>query len=210
MLKCLITLNWRFTTHPEGARLDDTRTRLLLLACVCLLQACASISSPDQASTEVVPELNITLPEESCSCLVDEDAADYTFLERGFTALSEHEYIEAVQYFQRYQRLETSKEANWEAAVAIAYVSALSTSPFYDPSETRKTYRRLRKELSDDMEVHEKTLLMRDSLQTFAVMQRHIDDLRSTNGTLREDLKKREEALKRLRELALGQPVAPQ
>jgi hypothetical protein len=190
--------------------LYETRTRLLLIACVCLLQACAITPSPDLVSTQAIPELNITLPEENCSCLVDEDTADYTFLERGFTALSEDEYIEAVQYFQRYQRLETSKEANWEAAVAIAYVSTLSKSPFYDPSDARNTYRRLRKEFTDDMEVHEKTLLMRDSLETFAVMQRHIDDLRSTNGTLREDLKKREKALKRLRELALGQPVAPQ
>lgn len=189
----------------------DTSTRLLLIACFCLLQACASTPSPDQVATATVPELNITLPEENCLCVVEEeDSADYTFLERGFTALLKEEYIEAVQYFQRYQRLETSSEANWEAAVAIAYVSTLSKSPFYDPSDARKTYRRLRKQLTDDMEVHEKTLLMRDSLETFAVMQRHIDDLRSTNGTLREDLKKREEALKRLRELALGQPVAPQ
>ena len=115
--------------------MHEPSTRLLFIACFCVLQACASTPSPDQVTTEILPELNLTLPGESCSCVADEDLADYTFLERGFTALLEDEYIEAVQYFQRYQRLEKSKEAEWEAAVAIAYVSTLSKSPFYEPSK---------------------------------------------------------------------------
>ena len=46
---------------------------------------------------------------------------------------------------------------------------------------------------------------MRDALEAFLVMQRHMNDLQVANTTLAQDLKKREEALKRLRELALGQ-----
>ena len=36
-------------------------------------------------------------------------------------------------------------------------------------------------------------------------MDRRVSDLESDNATLREELEKREEALKRLRELTLGQ-----
>ena len=44
-----------------------------------------------------------------------------------------------------------------------------------------------------------------DLLESFTVMNRHVTDLEGRNGMLEEDLAKREEALKRLRELTLGQ-----
>jgi len=192
--------------HPLSAKLPG-------IAALCLLQACSTSAPMDDATAHrdasSVPELTLNLPEENCTC-VAQDQPDYTFLERGFTALVEGDHIEAVQSFQRYRRLEKSPEADWESAIAIAYVSTLSKSPFYDPEDARKSYRRLNKRLTSDMVVHEKTLLMRESLETFAAMQRHVGNLQATNATLREDLRKREDALKRLRELALGQPVTPQ
>ena len=161
------------------------------------------------ANPETVPELTLNLPSEHCVCVVDA-VPDYTFLERGFTALAEGDHIEAVQSFQRYKRVEESAEAQLEAEIAIAYVSTLTKSPFYDPAEARKAHRRLYKQLKPGMEVHQKILLMRESLETFGVMQRHIVNLEANNATLREDLVKREGALKRLRELALGQSAGSQ
>ena len=55
--------------------------------------------------------------------------------------------------------------------------------------------------------VHNKILMMRDALETFVAMDSKITKLDSDNTALREDLAKREEALKRLRELTLGQKV---
>jgi tetratricopeptide (TPR) repeat protein len=199
----------------------------VLAACATLLAACtqtpveppASEMQPAKAppveERPPVPELTLNLPERrgadcQCPAVPIEGSRDLTFLERGYTAMAVGDHIEAVQYFQRYQRLESSPEANWEAGVAIAYLSMLPTSPFFDPEAARKSWRRLRKDYQSGMQVHEQSLLMRDSLETFVALERHIDDLEANNATLREDLLKREEALKRLRELTLGQRGARQ
>ncbi|MEP1470481.1 MAG: hypothetical protein ABJK20_06025 [Halieaceae bacterium] len=183
------------------------RFALLIFASLAL-QACETFPVGQQkapAEPEPVPELTLNLPDEqSCTC-VEEVAEDYTFLEKGFSALSKGDHIEAVQHFQRYQRLEKSAAAEWESGIAIAYVSMLSSSPFYDAEAARKSYRKLKYEYTEDMQVHEKTLIMAQSLESFVVMDRHIADLENNNATLKEDLEKREEAIKRLRELTLGQ-----
>lgn len=181
-----------------------------------LLQACSQASvQPVQTAQNTtapapIPELNLNLPEQSqCVCEVP-SRSDYTFLEKGFVAVTAGEYVEAVQYFQRYQRLESSPDADWEAAVAIAFVSSLSSSPLYDAEATRKSYRQLRKEDWQAMQLHQQILLMRHALESFLMMDRHMRDLESVNATLKEDLEKREDALKRLRELTLRQRGAAQ
>jgi hypothetical protein len=165
--------------------------------------------TPPGETTETVPELTLNLPEnpEDCVCQAAE-AVDYTFLEKGFSALVAGDHIEAVQYFQRYQRLESSPQSDWEAGIAIAYDSMLPRSPFYDPGAARKAYEALRGSQIEEAAVHDKVLMMRDALETFVAMDREISKLESDNGTLREDLAKREEALRRLRELTLGQKEA--
>ena len=55
---------------------------------------------------------------------------------------------------------------------------------------------------------HEKVLMMRDALETFVAMDREITRLESDYAIVREDLAKRVAALKRLRELTLGQKEA--
>lgn len=179
----------------------------LILIASLLLQACASVRPSEPAASvdvEPEPELTLNLPVEKNAC-VAQDVYDYTPLERGFTSLAAGEYIEAVQHFQRYQRLESTVSANMEASIGIAYVSMLPASPFYDTEEARKSYRQLRKVPIQDLDLHEQTLLMRQSLETFLKMERALIDLGEDNARLKKDLKKREEALRRLRELTLGQ-----
>ena len=188
----------------------------------CLLQACATSAPPEPASEtqppaqsqpqpQPVPELTLNLPKQKdCICKEAEESRDYTFLEKGFDALVVGEYIEAVQYFQRYNRLEDTPESDWETGIAIAYISMLAQSPFYDPEVARKSYRRLKKKYGDNLDLHEMTLMMRDSLETFVGMERKIEKLQADNATLRKELEKREEAIRRLRELTLGQKGAPQ
>jgi hypothetical protein len=153
--------------------------------------------------------LTLNLPEgtEDCACSPVVES-DYTFLEKGFSALVAGEHIEAVQYFQRYKRLESSPLADWEADIAIAYDSMLPASPFYDPQAARKAYEALALRDVQVEAAHEKVLMMRDALATFVAMDREITRLESDNAIVREDLAKREEALKRLRALTLGQKEA--
>jgi hypothetical protein len=189
------------------------KPKFTLLAALCLLQACTAAEPVEEmrpvTESVPVPELTLNLAEQNCNCEVAADAADYTFLEKGFSELVAGDHIEAVQSFQRYQRLEKSAEADWESGIAIAYVSTLPKSPFYDPGEAQKAFSILKKKKREQnikgKNLHERALFMRDALEAFLVMQRHVNNLQVANTTLKQDLKKREEALKRLRELALGQ-----
>lgn len=186
---------------------------LPLLGLVFLVQACTTTPDAEQpaaevtASPESLPELTLNLPEQSENCLcVVGDEVDYTFLEKGFNALVAGDHIEAVQYFQQYQRLESSPQTDWEAGIAIAYDSMLPRSPFYDPEAAQQSYQDLKGRQLDGVPVHNKVLMMRDALETFVSLESRIEELESANVSLREDLAKREEAIKRLRELTLGQP----
>lgn len=200
----------RIKGSPEEAPLPTQRPQILLAtgALIFLIQACAPapVQEPVEApTTEEVPEITLNLPEENnCEC-VTEEVADYTFLEKGYSALAAGDYVDAVQYFKSYQRLETSPEAIWEAGIAIAYVSSLPNSPFYSAEEARKSYLELSKQDWKSMNLHQQSLLMRQSLESSVIVERHVAELESSNATLREDLEKREDALKRLRELTLGQ-----
>jgi hypothetical protein len=200
---------------PEDVCLPVTRMHLLAMTGLALLlQGCAPAPTVDeggaQTGPEQVPELTLNVPDqENCRCTED-GQVDYTFLDKGISALVAGEHIEAVQHFQRYQRLESSPRADWEAGIAIAYDSMLPRSPFYDPQAARKSYEGLKQQQIETDRVHEQVLLMRDALETFAAMQLQVNDLSSDNAILSEDLAKREEALKRLRELTLGQKGARQ
>jgi hypothetical protein len=161
-------------------------------------------------AAEEVPELTLNLPEQNCECVDNGPVNDRTFFDRGYSAMVNGDHIEAVQHFQRYSRLEKSPMAQWESKVAIAYVSTLPHSPFYDPNEARKAHRKLQRELQPDWDLDERVVMMHMTLETFRSMERHMDDLQDANATLREDLQKREEAIKRLRELTLGQTAERQ
>lgn len=154
-----------------------------------------------------MPELTLNLPQADCSC--DEEKRDYTFLEKGFKALEAGEYLESLQYFQRYQRIEKTATANTESRVAIAYLSILPDSPIFDREAAVESYTRLRRDTDVDRDLHGKIQIMRDSLETFIAMEHQIDQLKSGNSELRDELKQREAAIKRLRDLTLGREPEP-
>jgi tetratricopeptide (TPR) repeat protein len=183
---------------------------VLLLAGL-LLSACGSappapVETPPLRSAADV-ELTLNLPEEPASCVCEVEAAeDRTFLERGVETLAGGDYIEAVQYFKRYRRLEPTALAQWEADLAIAYVSMLPRSPFYDVEAAGLAFTDLQTRAPDG-QLHHTIVLMRQALESFLLMDRHVNDLQSRTNMLQEDLDKREQALKRLRELTLRQPA---
>jgi hypothetical protein len=177
---------------------------LLLGAGLLLLQACGS--SPQQEasveSKEPVPEITLNMPQADCNC--EEKTQHYTYLEKGFNALHAREYLDSLQYFQRYQRIEKSEVADVEARIAIAYLGILPDSPIFDSRAARDSYRELRVGIQPEWELHEKILLMQDSLETFLELQRQVAELEQDNAELRGELEKRETAIKRLRDLTLG------
>ncbi|MEH6585462.1 MAG: hypothetical protein V7720_02835 [Halioglobus sp.] len=171
-----------------------------------VLQACAQTPEVSSApAVEEVPEITLNLPvQAACDC-VEEAARDYTFLEKGFAALAEGDHEGAMEYFQRYSRLESSSEAKWEAGIAVTFMKSLEGSPFYDPRDARKSYRELYTQNWQSMNLHQQTLLLRQSLENFRLMHRQQMDLEKDKASLKQDLEKREEAIQRLRELTLGQ-----
>lgn len=203
-------------------------TRLQVLAAaalMALLQACATApevappaaDNPPVKAVEAkkrapIPELELNLPEsgaEACNC-APQPGVDRTFLDKGFTNLAAGDYREAVNYFRRYQRLESSPVANWEASIAVAYVKMLPQSPYYNWRAARESYLRLMREQPNGVALHENIVLLRETLAILIDLHVRINDLQSENADLGEDLEKRDEALRRLRELMLGQKaVAP-
>ncbi len=171
-----------------------------------LLSACAA-TPPKPEKTEPQPEIVLNIPSASgCQCEQDQrqEELSVTFLEKGIDALTRGDHISAVQYFQRHQRIERTEASAWETAVAIAFISTLPSSPFFEPQSSRASFERLSKQYRADMPVHDAVLLMRDSLEMFVSMLDHADELRRQADALQDDLDKREKALKRLRDLTLG------
>lgn len=183
-----------------------------VLAASLLVQGCAQTPAEieERPGAQEAPEITLNLPQaQQCDCSA-QAVEDYTFLDKGFSALSRAEYNDALEYFQRYRRTESSQSARWEADIGIAYLHAVSESPLYDADAARKSYRDLRKVEWQGMELHAQTVMMRQSLETFLQMERQNRELQSANRTLKSDLEKREEAIKRLRELTLGQKGSAQ
>ncbi len=190
----------------------------LVVPLLVLLQACATapevvppaaVEQPPVAAKkrEPIGELDLNLPksgDEACNC-APQPGIDRTFLDKGFSRMAAGDYREAVNYFRRYQRLESSPSVNWEAGIAIAYVKMLPQSPYYNWRAAHEAYLRLMREQPTGIALHENIALLRETLAILVDLHLQINDLQSENATLGEDLEKREEALRRLRELMLGQ-----
>lgn len=193
-----------------------SRFRSLVFALAApLLAACASAPVPTQpppepeAKPKPVPELTLNLPApqaaNACDCNPPASAVDSTFLDKGIAALNAGDLKEAVNYFRRYQRLESSPGVDWEAGIAIAYVKMLPQGPYYNWRASRDDYLQLMREPPKKKQLHPQVMLMRDNLAILVDLHTQIDDLQRETSTLTETLEKREEALRRLRELTLGQ-----
>ena len=219
---------------------DTRSTFLATAGLVLLLQACAAVplapvpSAASQAPAEVEPSAQTEplvtsqasaaaaqqKPEELTLNLPDPQAADWnssgpekttiSLLEMGFRALAAGDHREAVNYFRRYQRLEASPGVDWEAGIAVAYVKMMPQSPYYNWRAARDSYLQLMRDQPQGIQPHEQILLMKDMLPILVELHTQINDLQKETATLTESLEKREEALRRLRELTLGQKGAVQ
>lgn len=180
----------------------------------CLLQACAQApqAPPAPAATEnnaAPPEIQLNLPaERNCDCQPSAPEADYTFLEKGFLALAGGDIEEAAQYIERYLRLESSTAAQWESGIALAYIDSLASNPERNVPRSRKRFNELNKQEWRSMDLHAQSLLLRQALQNFLAEERRASTAQQEKRALQADLAKREQTIKRLRELTLGQKGA--
>ena len=109
-------------------------------------------------------------------------------------ALSQGDYAAAGEYFEEHA-LSGGEQAPREAAAGQALLDILPEYPTEANSPTEE-------------EDTDRAMLIDLVLGLIAGLEQQILDLSAENAALGVDLEKREEALKRLRELTLGQPEA--
>ena len=165
------------------------------LAMAALLSACAGAPDQEHDSAHISDSqvtLNIPEPQSlsncDCEALVD---VNENYFDRGVRALAARDYDQASDYFQRHRK-EGSEEAQREADVGIAFVTLMSEA--VSSSGT-----------SDSSGVDERAEVMILALAAVQTLEGRIQALDTLNKGLSKDLEKREEALKRLRDLTLGQ-----
>ncbi|EED36631.1 hypothetical protein NOR51B_2583 [Luminiphilus syltensis NOR5-1B] len=161
------------------------------------LSACAT-SSPDPTpepveATEIT--LNLPVPEvesaqpESCACREKGLEAAENYFDRGVRALAAGDYLQAEKYFNRH-RDEAISQTVREADVGLAFVALLSATH----SDAL---------VAEGLDQRAEVMML--ALAAVQTLEGQIKALDTLNDVLAKDLKKREEALNRLRELTLGQ-----
>ena len=168
---------------------------LLFLSALLLLSGCSLLPS-DAASggaDQSGPDQGAAGELEAGVCQRPDDSSSDHFM-LGLQALSQSDYVAAGKHFEEHS-LTGDEQAPREAAAGQALVDTLSEYPIEgDPSTAG--------------EVSDRSVLIDLVLVLVAGLEQQIADLSAENAALSADLEKREEALKRLRELTLGQPEA--
>jgi len=183
---------------PIGARTVVKHQRLvylLFLSALLLLSSCA-LQPSDSASGNAEQSGSDQSPaseRETGVCQCSGDSPSDLFM-LGLQALSQGDYVAAGERFQEHA-LSGGEQAPREAAAGQALIETLSEHSIEGgPSAVG--------------EVSDRAVLIDLVLVLIAGLEQQIANLGAENATLVADLDKREEALKRLRELTLGQPEA--
>jgi hypothetical protein len=168
------------------------------------LLGCASTPEVEPPPEPVVvapapDDLNLPEPsaQEGCACPDDAGERTENYFDRGVRALAARDYARARIYFERHRDSEL-EQARREADVGIAFVTLLDRT--VEDGET---------ELGASG-VDERAEVMILAMSLIDLLEAQLQSLEALNQTLSIDLEKREEALKRLRDLTLGQPEGRQ
>lgn len=175
-------------------RTSPPQIALTALAFV-LVAGCASAPEPQPQPKAVTPKKEVTLnlpdpaPIAACECEALVERAENNF-DRGVRALAARDYEQAKVHFQRH-RASGGSEAQREADVGIAFVTLMSDAAKGGDARAEG--------------VDERAEVMILALAAVQTLEGRLDALNALNEALSKDLEKREEALKRLRDLTLGQ-----
>ncbi len=187
---------------------------LVLLCSFVLLQACGTLGAdsakrgPGAQEIESVVAVGAPTSGGICPSFCNVGRSRLiTLLERGHKALTRGEYDKASKFFQAYRRAHPGRAASWEVEVAEVYMASLPGSPFYNPVQARIAAKALSPLPIKPSSVHSSSLLLHQMLEVLLKEQRDASSLKAQVKTLKNDIAVREAALKRLRELTLGQQV---
>ena len=165
------------------------------VACAVLmltLIGCASSPVPEPEPI-LDSEINLHLPIDEpddlpCQCVV---APSENYFDRGVRALAARDYPQAKIYFDEH-RVSGAEDAEREADIGLAFVALLSL----EVSENHPAYAA--------SGIDERAEMMALALAAVTVLEDRLKALTALNEALSTDLERREDALKRLRDLALG------
>jgi hypothetical protein len=167
------------------------------VACAVLmltLIGCASSPVPEPEPEPILDsEINLHLPIDepddfACQCVV---APSENYFDRGVRALAARDYPQAKIYFEEH-RVSDAEDAEREADIGLAFVALLSL----EVSENHPAY--------SASGIDERAEMMALALAAVTVLEDRLKALTALNEVLSTDLERREDALKRLRDLALG------
>ena len=159
---------------------------LLVLSGCSLLPPDAASGSADQSGSDQSAAADLEAG--VCQCPGD-SPSDHFML--GLQALSQGDYAAAGEYFEEHA-LSGGEQAPREAAAGQALADTLYEYLIGEDSSTAD-------------EVNDRAMLIDLVLVLIAGLEQKVAELSAENAALAVDLEKREEALKRLRELTLGQ-----
>ena len=172
-----------------------TCSRFFIVALTALIvPGCAT---PESATPEPEPAvsaaaLNLPDPLSAVNCDCDEVVTvEENYFDRGVRALAARDYSQAATYFERHRET-ASSEAQREADVGIAFVTLMSEASIASGDSSASG-------------VDERAEVMILALAAVQTLEGRLEALDALNKAISEDLEKREEALKRLRDLTLGQ-----
>ena len=180
--------------RPRNVVKHQRLAHLLFFSALLLLSSCA-LQPSDSASGNVEQsgsDQSLASERETGVCQCSGDSPSDLFM-LGLQALSQGDYLAAGERFQEHA-LSGGEQAPKEAAAGQALIDTLSEHSIERESAVG--------------EVSDRAVLIDLVLVLIAGLEQQIANLGAENATLVADLDKREEALKRLRELTLGQPEA--
>lgn len=201
----MVKVVWRNITTQVVTTMRVSAWMIFLI--VLAVSACSSNTAsykkkpPERAKP--VTELNLNLPGKEHACYKP-DLSDQSFLDKGLDALEQGAYIESLSNFKKQLQSDKSQSSELNAKLAINYLIFIPSSPVHDLKEAKKMYRQLRKQLTTGVVLDRRVGFIKESMEAFLLLEKHIAALEEKNVQLNDDLKKREEALKRLRDLTLG------
>ena len=177
-------------------KLSRPPIRCFLSLLIALMVGCASQTptrEPVSAAyeTETTQQIDGSSP---CDC---ESGADdvWSDFDRGIQALADREYGVARIHFEKHREGGSAQEVR-EAEVGMAFAALMAEAD----SITEEA------EFADRLDERAEVMVL--ALAAVQALEGQLESLDAINAALTDDLEKRDEAIKRLRELTLGQQEA--
>lgn len=177
-------------------KLSRPPIRCFLPLLIVLTVGCASQMPIDESMGAASENESTQQVDGSSSCDCESGADDvWSDFDRGIQALADREYGVARIHFEKHREGGSAQEVR-EAEVGISFATLMAEAD----SITEET------EFADRLDERAEVMVL--ALAAVQALEGRLESLDAINAALTDDLEKRDEAIKRLRELTLGQQEA--